>query len=271
MKVLAIVLIACLALADAQRGEGRGRFRGEGRGEGRGRFRGEGEGFRRRPSRPLPFFGLGLGLGLGMGMPFFPPMMPPMIPPMMPPMMPPPMGVPPPPPMGVPPPPPMGVPPPMGGMGMGMMGKRSEVVNHLSHMDELEVMNRTESICEVKRFEEITTVSCTGPEHNFECDLLADFNVEHLEKMATNLRFVPFQKDNSTKGAFMLSVNEENKFNDWTFMHNDEPVFFSVFQNKTEIPQGFEGFQFKDMSCWMEFEQMLQHDEQTEVSMRLSF
>ena len=109
------------------------------------------------------------------------------------------------------------------------------------------------------------------PEHNFECDLLADFNVEHLEKMATNLRFVPFQKNNSTKGAFMLAVNEENKFDDWTFLHNEEPVLFSVFQNKTEIPEGFEGFKFAQMSCWMKFEKMMQHDEQVQVNMRLSF
>jgi hypothetical protein len=101
--------------------------------------------------------------------------------------------------------------------------------------------------------------------------LLADFNVEHLEKVVTGLRFIPFQKNNATQGAFMLSLNDQKQFNDFTFMHNGEPVFFSVFQNKTLIPQGFEGFKFTQTNCWEEFDTMMQHDGQVEVNMRLSF
>ena len=110
-------------------------------------------------------------------------------------------------------------------------------------------------------------------EHNFECDVVRKFDVEHLEKELENLRIIASKteekKNGSIEKTMLLSVQpEENLFNNFTMKHEEKPMFLSIY-NREDITD--EGFRVKDRECWEEFRQMMEHDKQVKLKLMLSF
>jgi len=110
-------------------------------------------------------------------------------------------------------------------------------------------------------------------EHNFECDVVRKFNVEHLEKELENLRIIASKteekKNGSIEKTMLLSVQPEaSLFNNFTMKHEEKPMFLSIY-NREDITD--EGFRVKDRECWEEFRQMMEHDKQVKLKLMLSF
>ncbi len=106
--------------------------------------------------------------------------------------------------------------------------------------------------------------------HNFECDVIRKFNVEHLEKEMENLRIIKKESEKEiVENTLLLSVNpEESLFNNFTLKHEEKPLLLSIY-NREDIND--EGFRMKDLKCWEEFLVMMEHDKQVKLKLTLSF
>ena len=109
--------------------------------------------------------------------------------------------------------------------------------------------------------------------HNFECAVEKKFNVTHLEHELKDLRILASQfakeKNGTVEKTMLLSVQPEgNLFNNFTMKHEEKPMLLAIF-NKEEITD--EGFRVKDVECWREFRDMMEHDGQVKLKLMLSF
>jgi len=137
--------------------------------------------------------------------------------------------------------------------------------------DEMEVMNRTESTCEIfSSFSRTSKLTCEGPGHTFECELERHFNVEHFEHELENLRLLSNESFNKTmERTLLLSVRPDDfKFNNFTMERENETMLLTLYHNETFAD---EGFRVTDLGCWEEFDEMMTHDEQVELRMKLEF
>merc|ERR1712122_432068 len=142
-------------------------------------------------------------------------------------------------------------------------GKRS--------IENITVSNSTETECEITSFESISSkLFCEGKEHNFECGLERHFSIEHMEHQLEELRFLPNEEPiERLSKTFILSVRPEGSmFNNFTMEHKNETMLFTLFHDKDFTD---EGFRVKDLTCWKNFEKMMDQNEQVKLSMRLSF
>merc|ERR1711884_511698 len=148
---------------------------------------------------------------------------------------------------------------PPNGVVNNMLGKRSETT----------LLNKTESVCEITKFEETSLLECSGPT-KFECELESNLTVEHLEKHLVDLRLTPSNNTfvNETVYSLLSMQPVERLFNNWTLTLVDEPVLWTLY-NLPEF-EG-EGFRVKEIECWRKFDKLMSDDRQVELSVRLSF
>ena len=106
--------------------------------------------------------------------------------------------------------------------------------------------------------------------HNFECELTSDLKDQHLEMHLVDLRIVPFNNTivNASVYSLLSFRSEESLFNNMTLIRDNEPVLWTL-HNLSEY-EG-EGFRVKNADCWEKLEDMMTHDEQAELSMKLSY
>lgn len=237
-NLLALLLVISIAGSEAFFGRG---------GFGFGRRRFGGMGFRRGGFFGRRRFGLGLGFPIGIPIPLPVPV-----------------------PVAVPVPVPVvpiigGFRGGLGGFGGGFgrrFGKRS---------DNITVSNSTQTNCEITSFEKTSSkLICEGSTYNFECELERHFSIEHMEHHLEELRILPYEaeKEKLSKSVILSVRPEEALFNNFTMEHKDEKFLFTLFQNKNFTD---DGFRFKKVDCWEDFEDMMDDEEQVKLSMRLSF
>jgi len=147
---------------------------------------------------------------------------------------------------------------------------RQNTVQQMGKRSEMTLLNKTESTCEITRFEQTSLLNCNGPMHNFECELNSGLKDQHLEMHLVDLRIVPFNNTivNASVYSLLSFRSEESLFNNMTLIRDNEPVLWTL-HNLSEY-EG-EGFRVQNADCWEKLEDMMTHDEQAELSMKLSY
>ena len=89
--------------------------------------------------------------------------------------------------------------------------------------------------------------------------------LEDLKVNENNLRILLDPSEKKTTRSFILSVDESNKFTDFSFKtNNDKRVLLSIFQNEEILD---DGFRFSEKGCWKKFAKMIRLEKQAKLSL----